>query len=296
MPRLFHSFVSAKSDSADASLVRPTNWNDSLQYGNLANSGPGGTYADILQVLTSDTNFYVYSSGSDANSGSSSSPFQTLNGAYNYITGNIYNAGFTAIVNIASGTFSQLTATVPPNGGPVQFDGAGSSLTTVTDGFALEMKYYGPQIIISHLKVQGAGGLQGTQLANVGWFSVDFSSLTPGVGQLDCRSGSKFYCLGSYSVSGSADAHIYTLGQGYVEFIAPTITFTTTVAYVSFCYAQQKSMVSAFSITWSGSASVTGTRYSVGTQAGVNTFGAGVNYFPGTGAGSATSAEFALYF
>lgn len=50
--KLYHAFVSPKSDSADATLVRPSNWNAPVRGGNLA---PSSTDAYVAQSPTTTT-------------------------------------------------------------------------------------------------------------------------------------------------------------------------------------------------------------------------------------------------
>lgn len=86
------------------------------------------------RVLTANTNFYVATTGSDSNSGTSlGSAWATLQHAIAYISANYDLAGFTATINVGAGTFAGAGAHSMTGGG-IYILGAGSGSTTLTPG------------------------------------------------------------------------------------------------------------------------------------------------------------------
>ncbi len=88
----------------------------------------------IRTRLTANTNFYVAITGADSNAGTIGSPWRTLQHAMDFISSSIDFAGFIITVNIAAGTFAGFGVKSTTGGGILYFKGAGSGLTTVTDG------------------------------------------------------------------------------------------------------------------------------------------------------------------
>ncbi len=102
MAKLLHAFVSAKIDSTDTTKVRPSDWNDPLQYANAAGTAPSGTDATVRQILTAGTTtFYVdFDNGNDTTgTGTQSNPFKTPQAAGTYVESSI-DLGSTASVTI----------------------------------------------------------------------------------------------------------------------------------------------------------------------------------------------------
>jgi hypothetical protein len=85
-------------------------------------------------ILTGNVNYYVATTGSDSNTGTIGAPWATLQHAMFFIAQNLDTAGFLVTVNIGSGSFVGFGTAPTTGGGAIQFSGAGSTLTTITDG------------------------------------------------------------------------------------------------------------------------------------------------------------------
>ena len=96
----------------------------------------------------------------------------------------------------------------------------------------------------------------------------------------------------TYTISGSAAAHVYatTYGTCLPFFCAVTLTGTPNFSQ-AFAQADIFGFIQALSMTFTGAA--TGVRYMAGTQAIITSGGGGANYFPGNAAG--TNDGTALY-
>src|SRR5262245_10469316 len=123
---LKHRFHSAQPDDPDATLIRPSNWNDehnltgtpgtSLGFdgsGNATETSPGGR-----TTITGHHDYYVATTGSDSNTGSVGSPWLTVQHAVNYVAANLQIApnDFTAevYINVADGTYTTTEGVVLP--------------------------------------------------------------------------------------------------------------------------------------------------------------------------------------
>lgn len=84
--------------------------------------------------LTSNTNYYVSTSGSDSNPGTSGQPWATLQHAVNFIASSVDIAGFIITINIGAGSFVGVGIPAMVGAGAVYFQGAGSANTTITAG------------------------------------------------------------------------------------------------------------------------------------------------------------------
>lgn len=99
------------------------------QYGTLG--------APIREVLAANVDFYVSTTGSDSNPGTSGSPWATLQHAFDWIAANIDMGAFNVIVQLADGTYDGFTqATSPIGSGILQVTGhsGNSSLVTIIEG------------------------------------------------------------------------------------------------------------------------------------------------------------------
>jgi hypothetical protein len=119
----------------------PTPGGDSGTWGDVLNTflavghDASGHNIGVRTVLAADTTFYVATTGSDSTgNGSSGAPWATLQHAMDYIAANLDIAGRIIIVEIGAGSFAGFGAKSTVGGGIIQFFGAGSTLTTITEG------------------------------------------------------------------------------------------------------------------------------------------------------------------
>lgn len=94
----------------------------------------GGGGSGGRTVLTANTNYYVATTGSDSNPGTSALPWATLQHAINYISTNVDIANWTVIINVAAGTYVGFGAKPTVGGGNIFIKGAGTASTTLTAG------------------------------------------------------------------------------------------------------------------------------------------------------------------
>lgn len=93
----------------------------------------------------------------------------------------------------------------------------------------------------------------------------------------------------NYTISGNATIHWLVKQAGRITAVGITITFSGTITFSSlFAYASQGGgILEVNGITWVGT--FTGQRFNAELCGGIITGGGGINYFPGTVAGTTTS-------
>lgn len=307
MPNLRHSFVSTKSDSADASLVRPTNWNAQLQYTD-SSGAPSGTAAFIREALTSNRTYYVRKDGSNSNNGltnTAGGAFLTIQYAHDFITGNLDCNGFVPTIQVGPGTWTEQVSlyavlggfcgsivgdnTTPSNclmsitgndlnsaafttqGPGATWEISGFKYTSITAGGALRTFSLGSAIYLSGNNEFGTLVHQAMQ-TNSGTAIYTF---TIGAGPLSTS---------DITISGSASIHVSVSFGGVIWYFPSSVTLTGTPAFsTAFATCGSVGYLQAF-VTFTGSA--TGPRYLVESGGVMQTFGSGANFWPGDVAGS----------
>lgn len=250
--------------------------------------------------LTAATNFYVRTDGSDSNTGlanTAAGAFLTLQGAYNNIANNYDLAGFLATVNIGAGTYTGnlLVLGGPPFGTPpstasgIQFVGDNTTPSNVlisvsaaaTNAIAAS---FGGVVMIGGVKIVCSNGngmyaAAGSKINVTG--TVDFGACL--FNHMFAHVDGLIVVNTGYTISGSANGHLYSAKSSTIELNAGTITLTGTPAFICFATAIDQAMISAPGLTFSGSA--TGSRFNA-DGGSIETGTAGnLTYFPGNGAG-----------
>lgn len=256
--------------------------------------------------LTANLNLYVAATGGSdtANSGTSaSSPFLTMQKAWNIIVNSLDLNGFNVTVNVANGTYTNaLTASGSVvglgSGNAVSFVGnvatPSNCVIQVSNQHAITA-INGASISVSGFKLIASGTFAGSPssglLASQGFIS-EIGSMEFGTcagqhiwatqsGQVTFNSGA------NYTISGGAQSHLQANIGALVNMSGLTVTVTGTPAFsVAFASAEAIGLVQVISTTYSGSA--TGLHYSATTNGVINTNGGGASYFPG-GTTGATS-------
>ena len=304
MPYLAHSFVSPKADGSDTSLVRPSNWNDILEYTTDAVFSPTGTNAYVRECLAGNRTYYVRTDGSDSNNGlanTAGGAFVTIQHAYDVACQTLDFRGNSVTIQIADGTYTggivssfawgvagnliiQGNTATPANvvinttdysfyfggyGGPGRLYLKGFKMTTSVSGCPISIQTTTGLYDISAVSFGGTAG------SNLGCINV---------GGPFCR----VEVSGAIAISGTTPAMLNAYNGAQIECFNPTFTITGTPAWSwNGVRAASCARVSIGSITFSGAA--TGTRYDVSQNAIVDTFGGGATFIPGSVAGVTSS-------
>lgn len=245
------------------------------------------------QQLTTNTSFFVATTGNDSNPGTSGSPWLTIQHAFNYLLANIDLAGFTATIKVADGTYTGAISIGSPftGGGMVQLTGNASTpancILSTTSNDAISVSNYAI-ISIQGFKIQTTSSGVGLIALNGGQINVN-GTMNYGAcasAHMDARgNGSAILISADYTISGASPAHQVGNFSGLISGSNLTITITGTPAFSSeFASADLLGLVTVTGNTYSGAA--TGTRYSATGNGVINTAGGGATYLPGNGAGS----------
>lgn len=266
--------------------------------GGFVTNGDGcpGNALGLLQSFNrvyNPANYYVATTGNDANPGTLASPFLTLQGAWDWIAQNVDAKSGNIVINLAAGSYAGFTA----NGMPVQ----AASITILGD-IAAPASY----IINSAITAQGGAqfflkGIKGTSASNfllVREFSkvgilqgCQFGAITNSCFNAQ---GGTIEIFSDYIINGSQQYHYFASARGLIKNQGLTITISGTPAFTVFAKAQNQAGVFIQSNTYSGSA--TGKRFEVNTQAQVDTnTAAAANTLPGNAVGSADAVTFSVY-
>jgi hypothetical protein len=264
--------------------------------------------------LTADATFYLSPTGSGANNGlSPTTPWQTLQHAWDTIFGGYdlaghkvtvlmadgsYSTGLTAYGSLFGGagygalTFSAQTPASPPSvlvaptvGNP--FAAAYSAMYTIGDGVDVDAS-------LSRTDCISIG--QGSSIAISGpgkrtWFRNASRDPTLAGNHVSVAYGGMFYVNGNYTIRGSAQCHILAGDGGRVYYntngqpglIAVSVTGAPTFDS-AFAYALNGGSINCAAVAFSGVAH--GKTYIAGNNAIIYTEGGGANYFPGDIAGT----------
>jgi len=258
-----------------------------------------GSSATARQLLTSNTTFYVATTGSDSNSGlTSGAPWLTLQHAWNAI-GNGYDlAGYTATIQLADGTYTAgLNATVAPVGGSITINGDAVTPSNVvistTSANALTFNASGTTTI-QNMELT-------TATSGICLYAVNGSTVNVGAGLIfGACAGEHVLASGNaninlnnnYSVTGSATRHWHAVNSGIITADGITLTLTGTPSFsTAFAQAERIGYIESTGDSFSGSA--TGSRYSANSNGVINSGGGGATYLPGSTSGTtATGGQY----
>ena len=249
------------------------------------------------EILTEDRTYYVRTDGSNDNNGRSNDAngaFLTIQKAIDVVVSldcNVYDV----VIQVADGTYAGYVGLKAPVGTGT-FYIRGNTTTPANVKIALAAgacvggvgKWFFEGVEFSN--TTGIGILIG-QGGEVSIDRVEFGTCG-GAAHIYVADGGIVYINGNYEVTGGSGQHFVAEKNGIISGSTHTITVTGTPAFAIFAYAVALGGIALASITITGSA--TGTRYFVGTNAVINTFGQGATYFPGNVAGStATGGQYA---
>jgi len=261
--------------------------------GNLAS--PAST-TQIREKLTANRTYYVRTDGSDSNDGlanTSGGAKLTLNGAL-FAVSRIDLNSCVVTIQVGAGTYSSGSAiTIPrmtglydlyslsiigdpttPSNVVLQNTTSGGNVISVPDGAACYLS--GFKLVSNN----------GNSLAVIGG-SCDYGEMDFGatyIGVYILRRGWAT-CYRACTISGDCLYHIQCDMGGQLELFGGAFTFTGSRTVTgSFVLATGLGIVEAAGSTFTGT--LTGVRYYSVLNGVINTFGSGVNYFPGNAAGS----------
>lgn len=244
----------------------------------------------VRQKIQASLNLYVSPSGSDSNAGTSSStPFQTIQKAFDYIIDSIDSSNQTVTVNLAAGTYTNGATIYTRAYGitPCIFvNGVGSSTVISSTDYGFIAKQ-GGQLAVSNLKIQvssGIGILSYGPGSTIGLSNIEFGYCASGHAQAGGFAGLIIVAT-SIKISGGGSFHIQAFDGGVINYQDVTTTLSGTPTFTNaFVVAQWHSNI-LFGSTLNFIGGATGTRYiSIGNSV-INGLSGSANYLPGSVAG-----------
>jgi hypothetical protein len=252
--------------------------------------------------LTCASNFYVSPGGSDAANGlTASTPWHTLQHAYDMVSQNYDLAGFPVTICLADGTYGEeagkdnvvfCDGRIPGQVGPIRFVGNPAHPEKVII-FATSNNIF--EIIatwayVDGMTLTGSGstvGLLSYFDARITFANLIFGPMGEGI-HLSAFGGI-IMPFTDYKITGGAGYHMLSQTPGSrIDIDRKIITLSGNPKFSSaFAVSQNLAMISANGNTFAGTGA-TGTRYIVRNNGIISTSG-DANYLPGNATGSVTT-------
>lgn len=271
---------------------------------------PYANMSAVRTLLNGNLTLYVNTTGADTNTGLNPSiPFKTMQAAVNAGTRNYDFNGNTLTISVANGTYSvtqvaggvAVSVTAMPLGCSAfnivgNIASPGSVVLSVNAGVGINVTN-AVSVNLGGLTITVAGSTVGFNLPSGYGLNVGEGSLCTltnmafgscGTIQVQAAVGGFVIINGPVSCTGTTGLSFQALYSGTLyNTSGATITVTGLTCSTAFAGASQGG-----SVVWFGGAfvgSVTGTKYSATLNGTINTAAAGVNFFPGSVAGTTST-------
>jgi len=264
----------------------------------------------LLKRLTAPLTIHVATTGSDATAdGTPDAPFRSIQTAVNYVASTFFLAQYNVTIQVAAGTYLE-SVKLPAymaTSGKVVITGAGIATIVAPSGFAPDGFQLMKAVTYNLENMQINGGNSGISDTNRSCVYCSAGSLilsgctflvSSGDGgaaanPITCTSGGNigFWNTNAITMTAASVGSLILSNGGSIGINGPlTVTGTVTGGTVSSNYCGQ---ITRGASQPPISGAVTGPRY-IATRLGViDSNGGGVNYFPGTSAGSlSTGAQY----
>jgi hypothetical protein len=261
------------------------------------------------EVLWSNTDYYVnVNTGNDSNDGSApNQAFKTLQRASDHLLYNVDINGQYVTVHIADGTYAPFTMQTNPIGNvdanTLQFIGnIGSPGSVIISAANTSCIWFnnGCQVTVKGMTLRSPsptdGFISGIGLVALGGAGIHMANMTfdtCGLRHIHVADNGTVWAAGAYNITGGSQQHVMCAAGGRL-FWGPwfgegaftvTLTNNPTFSY-AFAVAQTQASIGASSVSVTFSGTAVGKRYAVDTVSLIDIQGGGVNYFPGTIAGT----------
>jgi hypothetical protein len=262
----------------------------------------------LRRQLTQDLSIFVSTFGNDTNNSglSASSPFLTLQKAWNYILNSLDLNGYNVTVFVANGTYSgALNAS-----GAVLGLGSGNIITfignTTTPSSVVLSTGSAHCITASNNAVvcvaglsfttssAGAGALVASNSGSIYMTGTCSFGACNGPHLWATNSGSAISLLVAYNITGGAVQHMLAQVGGYITTVATLpVTISNTPAFSGqFANASLLGLIQFSSLTTFLGTGATGARYLAASNGVINTGGQATTYLPGNASGTATTGQY----
>ena len=265
--------------------------------------------ANTRQVLTGNRIYHVEmpgNGGSDTTGdGSVANPWATIQYAVGWVQANLDFAGNTATILVGAGTYTDpiLVAGAPmgtTGPGQLVIQGVNTDNTAVlfhcigNDCIGVQA---GTSIWVKDLTLQstasggsGGDGLTASYAGELLMSNCNFATCSGN--HMYAAAGGSIIIMGSYDISGGAQCHVQAATEGYIEMSSypdrsAHLTISGNPNFSGAFVMAGAGSISAANNSFAGS--VTGPRYDAHLNGVIFTNNKGVNYFPGSVAGSVST-------
>ena len=251
--------------------------------------------------LNSDATYYVSPTGNDANSGTSLSPFLTIQSALNFVANKLDLAGNSVMIQLMDNgtTYAGASLMNAVIGGQVII-GGNATTPSNTQVSSLNCSNSGINLQVQNMTIANTATtcLQANNGAVITLGAGFFFGGAVGQAQMAATNGGEIILGNGYTISGSAAFHAITSNGGKIISAGGiTVGLIGTPNFSSaFAQSTNTGVISLPGISYSGSA--TGKKFSVSSNGVINTNTGGggspdLNYFPGSIAGTyATGGQY----
>ena len=255
-----------------------------------------------IAMLYAPRDYYVNATtGSDSNDGlTSGKPFLTLQHAHDTFR-QINLNGYSVNVHVADGNYAPVDNRPINGSGTVNYIGnvANPANCVITAGpgsngcaFNCAGTFYtinGFKLVSTFFGGLGSCCLRAGITGTVTVFAVEFGNCTPSGTQCLADEGGYINYHGPITISGGAAYHASAVATGMLQSDLPHPPLTVTAAVNfggAFVYAGENSICDLIYGAYTGTSNISGPRYFAYANGVVNSGGNGINYYPGTAAGS----------
>ncbi|WP_207306734.1 hypothetical protein [Xanthomonas oryzae] len=258
-----------------------------IDEGRFAMGTSANSYATYAIALTQDLSLYVSTTGSDSNDGlSAATAFKTIQRAVNVVRTRYSLCGYTAIINVADGTYVENVLMGSVAGGIVRFVGSTSAIWRNTAGYLLTVSE-GSRVSVSGFTLGGGGTVSGILISNgalCSFLGGHVFAVMTGF-QIVAIYNGVCHVNGNYSITGGGIYHygVYDGGQLIIGNI--TVTLTGTPAFTAFTNVGRVGSINGGDNVFTFSGAATGQRYQIYANGAIWVNGKGQNVFPGSTAG-----------
>ncbi|MFA1719878.1 hypothetical protein ABFU26_10180 [Xanthomonas campestris pv. raphani] len=256
--------------------------------GRFAMGTSANRYVTYAIALTQNLSLYVSNTGSNSNDGlSAATAFQTIQHAVTVLRTRYSLCGYTAIINIADGTYLENVVMGSVTGGVVRFVGSTSAIWRNTTGWLLFVNG-AAAVEVSGLTLGGAGTVNGIITIDRGFCNFlgghVFGAMT-GSHIAVTRNGVSIVS-GNYSITGGGYSHYGIFDGGQLFITSITATLTGVPAFTgSFANVGRVGSINGGENVFTFSGAATGPRYGINANGVIWVNGKGQNVFPGSVAG-----------
>jgi hypothetical protein len=289
--------------------------------GSITSQYPTGRFAPRV-ALTADTTFFVDSAaGSDTNTGLIGNPVKTIQRMIDILQASYDLAGWAVTIQLANGSYSPglkisglLLGQKSPAFLTLRGNSASPSSVTISDTTvptnALEngdgtpvYANFGAMVNVDGVRVVGGyRGIWANSGSEIRAQNIEFANSGTTVTHAATTHNGLIRIRGNISITGNCSkAAFFSSKHGRLMLsdtgtpsLTPTITFVGSPSVNNVAQVEQFGLITALSSQTSFSGTPNGKRYTGDALGCIDTNGSGVNYFPGTIAGTVSNGAIYL--